>query len=527
MHDPMLLLTGVIAVVTRTLAADRRSTCRPGSGLDRAGALVCRRRDQRGGRGGDHLEPDPRHGEHPGAVAVGALTFAGVGRMVDAVRCERLPARRLRGDRGAATSLAVALLTPMFVFLAFAAFQAAMWSHARTEARVVARDTAALVARSGVAAGDARASATAILEVRHRPAQRGGRRGHERGRGRRDGHRRRTGHHPWHGERRLGHLCRADRGDHAMSRGAGQRWRRDAGSSDALGLALLTPAAIGLAVVIVFLGRGVDSRATVQSAAESAAQAAAQERSGPAAIAAAEEVGRAMLVDPSSCSSPQVSVDSGRLPARRPGGRDRVVHRVGRRPRVDRPAFERTDHGNRLRRDRSAPRHRGGTVTTERRVRGDRGAGLVAGIALDLRVHVPRAWCGWREMSTGACRTGRRRSRSRSRPLDRAHSRRRSTDLQIGRQRHRSGGRQRGGHRHGGRAVRLLRSRRQRHLDRRRSRQRVGDGHDRRRRTHGHRRRHGAGGASAVIVVSPVREPGAHCRVAGADHNEPNGQEDR
>jgi hypothetical protein len=59
--------------------------------------------------------------------------------------------------------LAVALLTPMFVFLAFAAFQAALWSHARTEARVIARDTAALVARSGVAAGDAQASATAVL----------------------------------------------------------------------------------------------------------------------------------------------------------------------------------------------------------------------------------------------------------------------------------------------------------------------------------------------------------------------------
>jgi hypothetical protein len=73
--------------------------------------------------------------------------------------------RRLRGDRGAATSLAVALLTPMFVVLAFAAFQAALWSHARTEARVVARDTAALVARSGVAAGDAQASATVILEA--------------------------------------------------------------------------------------------------------------------------------------------------------------------------------------------------------------------------------------------------------------------------------------------------------------------------------------------------------------------------
>lgn len=101
-----------------------------------------------------------------------------------------------------------------------------------------------------------------------------------------------------------------------------RRLRRDAGSSDALGLALLTPAAIGLAVVIVFLGRGVDSRATVQSAAESAAQAAAQERSGLAAVAAAEEVGRSMLVDPSSCSAPQVSVD---LSDFRPGGRVAVT----------------------------------------------------------------------------------------------------------------------------------------------------------------------------------------------------------
>ncbi len=57
----------------------------------------------------------------------------------------------------------MALLTPVFVFLAFAAFQAALWSHSRTEARVIARDTAALVARSGVAAGDAQASAASIL----------------------------------------------------------------------------------------------------------------------------------------------------------------------------------------------------------------------------------------------------------------------------------------------------------------------------------------------------------------------------
>ncbi len=72
--------------------------------------------------------------------------------------------RRLSGDRGAATSLSVALLTPVLVVLAFAAVQAALWSHARTEARVVARDTAALVARSGAAPGDAGASATAALD---------------------------------------------------------------------------------------------------------------------------------------------------------------------------------------------------------------------------------------------------------------------------------------------------------------------------------------------------------------------------
>lgn len=107
-----------------------------------------------------------------------------------------------------------------------------------------------------------------------------------------------------------------------MNRRCRSRFRGDAGSSDALGLALLTPTAIGLAVVIVFLGRGVDSRATVQSAAESAAQAAAQERSGTAAVAAAEEVGRAMLVDPSSCTAPRVSVD---LSDFRPGGQVAVT----------------------------------------------------------------------------------------------------------------------------------------------------------------------------------------------------------
>ena len=65
-------------------------------------------------------------------------------------------------DRGA-TSLAVALLTPVFVMLLFAAVQATLWGHARTEARVAARDAAAQVARFDASPGDAQASAQARL----------------------------------------------------------------------------------------------------------------------------------------------------------------------------------------------------------------------------------------------------------------------------------------------------------------------------------------------------------------------------
>lgn len=102
-----------------------------------------------------------------------------------------------------------------------------------------------------------------------------------------------------------------------LRRGTGDR-----GSADALGMALLAPAALGLALVVVLLGRGVDSRATVHGAAEAAAQAAAQERSPAAAVAAAEQVGTAMLTDRSSCSAPTVIVDTS---AFRPGGQVTVT----------------------------------------------------------------------------------------------------------------------------------------------------------------------------------------------------------
>lgn len=46
------------------------------------------------------------------------------------------------------------LLTPVFVVIAFMAFQAAMWTHARTEARAAARDAAVLVGRFGALPDD-------------------------------------------------------------------------------------------------------------------------------------------------------------------------------------------------------------------------------------------------------------------------------------------------------------------------------------------------------------------------------------
>jgi len=81
----------------------------------------------------------------------------------------------------------------------------------------------------------------------------------------------------------------------------------DTGSSDALGMALIAPAAIGLAIAVLFVSRGVDTRATAQTAAEAAAQAAAQERSLGAATVAARQVGAAMLIDASTCENPSVT----------------------------------------------------------------------------------------------------------------------------------------------------------------------------------------------------------------------------
>jgi hypothetical protein len=67
-------------------------------------------------------------------------------------------------DRGSAT-LTTVLLTPVFLVIALMAFQAALWTHARAEARAIARDSAALVARSSADAAATEHSAVAMLRA--------------------------------------------------------------------------------------------------------------------------------------------------------------------------------------------------------------------------------------------------------------------------------------------------------------------------------------------------------------------------
>jgi Flp pilus assembly protein TadG len=67
-----------------------------------------------------------------------------------------------RRDRGSA-SLTIVLLAPLLLVLMFAGFQAAMWNHTRTEARVIARETAVLLARDRLSTPEAIAAASSSL----------------------------------------------------------------------------------------------------------------------------------------------------------------------------------------------------------------------------------------------------------------------------------------------------------------------------------------------------------------------------
>lgn len=99
--------------------------------------------------------------------------------------------------------------------------------------------------------------------------------------------------------------------------------QRDRGAADALGLVVIFPAMLGLALLVLFLGRQVDTRSQVQSAADAAAQAAALQRDVAAARDAAGRTATAMLTDASACpGGPDVSIDAA---AWAPGGRITVT----------------------------------------------------------------------------------------------------------------------------------------------------------------------------------------------------------
>jgi hypothetical protein len=87
--------------------------------------------------------------------------------------------------------------------------------------------------------------------------------------------------------------------------------REDRGEANALGMVLIAPLAVALAVLILWVGRKVDTDAQVQAASSAAAQAAVLQRTPEAAMAAARSTAAAMLTDWKACQgSALVAVDT-------------------------------------------------------------------------------------------------------------------------------------------------------------------------------------------------------------------------
>ena len=83
---------------------------------------------------------------------------------------------------------------------------------------------------------------------------------------------------------------------------------RDGGAADALGLVVLAAPMVAFAVLVFFVGQGIDLDAQLRSAAESAAQAAALERDAVSAESAARAAATRML-DDTVCNNPGVVVE--------------------------------------------------------------------------------------------------------------------------------------------------------------------------------------------------------------------------
>jgi len=84
--------------------------------------------------------------------------------------------------------------------------------------------------------------------------------------------------------------------------------RSDRGGAEALGLVVLGPFVIGLALVVVWVGRSVNVDAQLRTAAEAGAQAGALERDHADAQRAARRVVRSMLDTTAECAAIDVEV---------------------------------------------------------------------------------------------------------------------------------------------------------------------------------------------------------------------------
>jgi hypothetical protein len=89
------------------------------------------------------------------------------------------------------------------------------------------------------------------------------------------------------------------------------------GTSDVVGMVLLLPALLGLALLVIWVGRQVDAQAQLRAVAGAAAHAGALERSPQQAEARARRTASAALVAADSCADPEISVDLSRF---EPGG---------------------------------------------------------------------------------------------------------------------------------------------------------------------------------------------------------------
>ena len=93
---------------------------------------------------------------------------------------------------------------------------------------------------------------------------------------------------------------------------------RDRGEANALGLVLIAPVALALGLLVLWIGRKVDTDVQMQAASSAAAQAAALQRTPAAAVSAARGTAASMLTDAKACATGAlVSVDTSQF---RPGG---------------------------------------------------------------------------------------------------------------------------------------------------------------------------------------------------------------